>query len=443
VTQTTGRATATLTIRMTLIGILASTLLAVSSPQAFGSSSHSACLTATTAGCVINRTIIRNTLAASKGTACAVLGDGALNCWGSNSDGQRKAPAGYTFASVAVGGYHACAIKTDNSVVCWGDNHFRQSTVGGGTCTPDPLTSTSSKPCTEPASGPVGISAVDISAGKFHTCALRTDQTITCWGLNVDMDGRPAGQAVAPPGDFTRVSAGGYHTCAIAVNNSIVCWGGNWVGQATPPSGNDFKQVSAGRTHTCALTKSGSITCWGEKTNGRATPPSGTGFIAIAAAYDHTCAIRSNKSIVCWGANTKGQRNAPAGNFTTLAVGGDSGVGRRSDGVIVGWGDNSQGQTAIPVGSSIGGPSVTMSLLLGLGLGKWEVTVNVKAGTKTVTNVQLTSWVAKPDDNAVTTGMTAFATKLKWTGARPRWVRVQDSVGRWSTWAPVQPQAQI
>lgn len=431
---------------LTAIGIavaLALTALLFVTPPSHAARSHSACVaSASTAGCVLNRTIVRNTLAAGKGTACQVVGDGRLSCWGGNSDGQRNAPAGFTYASVTVGGYHACAIKTDNKVVCWGDNHFRQATVGGGTCTPDPVTSTPTNVCTETATGPVSIDAVDISAGKFHTCAVLTDQTLTCWGLNVDMNGKPAGQATPPLGDFKTVSAGGYHTCAVHINGAVVCWGGNWAGQASAPVGN-FKQVSAGRTHTCALKTTGSIVCWGESTNGRTAAPAGTGFIAVAAAYDHTCALRADRSVTCWGANIKGQRNAPAGTMSSLAVGGDSGFARRTDGVVVGWGDNSQGQTAVPPGSKVGGPSVTISTLRGLGGGRWEVSLTARAGSKPILKVQLTSWTAKPADSSVTTGSTAFAAKLGYTGARPRWVRVQDSVGRWSDWTPVQPQVEI
>ena len=41
------------------------------------------------------------------------------------------------------------------------------------------------------------------------TCGLRTDDTITCWGLDT------FGQTDAPTGSFTTVTAGGEHSCGL------------------------------------------------------------------------------------------------------------------------------------------------------------------------------------------------------------------------------------
>src|SRR5216117_1087585 len=86
-----------------------------------------------------------------------------------------------------------------------------------------------------------------VSAGGYHSCALRTDGAVACWGLN------RYGQATAPAGVFTQVSAGGSHTCALKSDGTVACWGDNSSGQATPPAGA-FTGVSAGGVHTCGLT---------------------------------------------------------------------------------------------------------------------------------------------------------------------------------------------
>ncbi|MXW57080.1 MAG: hypothetical protein F4Z70_00695, partial [Acidimicrobiia bacterium] len=58
-----------------------------------------------------------------------------------------------------------------------------------------------------------------VSVGKAHTCAVRIDQAIVCWGSNDD------GQLDAPEGQYTAIAAGGSHTCALRTDQTINCWG--------------------------------------------------------------------------------------------------------------------------------------------------------------------------------------------------------------------------
>ena len=52
------------------------------------------------------------------------------------------------------------------------------------------------------------------------------------------LEGRPTA------GSFDSVSAGNYHTCGVRSDGSVACWGNNEDGQATPPAGS-FVSVSA------------------------------------------------------------------------------------------------------------------------------------------------------------------------------------------------------
>jgi len=67
-----------------------------------------------------------------------------------------------------------------------------------------------------------------ISAGDFHTCGLKSDGTLACWGRN------DSGQAAPPAGTFTQVSAGSYHTCGLKSSGWLrfTCWGANSQGQS-------------------------------------------------------------------------------------------------------------------------------------------------------------------------------------------------------------------
>ena len=75
----------------------------------------------------------------------------------------------------------------------------------------------------------------------------------------------PTLQPTPSRGRFTSVSAGGRHTCGVREDGSLACWGWDAVGQATPPQGR-FTSVSAGWFHTCGVREDGSLACWGEFT---------------------------------------------------------------------------------------------------------------------------------------------------------------------------------
>ena len=98
--------------------------------------------------------------------------------------------------------------------------------------------------------------------GFGHSCGVRTDGTVVCWGADAD------GQATPPQGTFTQVSAGGFHTCGVQTQGTVACWGNDEIGQATPPGGT-FTQVSAGNSHTCGVQTDGAVACWGFTVTGR------------------------------------------------------------------------------------------------------------------------------------------------------------------------------
>ncbi len=174
--------------------------------------------------------------------------------------------------------------------------------------------------------GPPRFSAVD--AGTSHSCGLRTDGTITCWGSNAD------GQANAPTEEFKAVSAGFYHSCGLRTDGTITCWGWNprFQGRSLldAPSGT-FTAVTAGLRYTCGLRTNGTITCWGSNSNGETDSPAGS-FSAITAGAYRACGLRTNGWITCWGSDyvepgvtyNRGPLEAPAGTFTEVTSGGHS-----------------------------------------------------------------------------------------------------------------------
>ncbi len=132
------------------------------------------------------------------GHACALKSDGTVSCWGGNFFGQLGTPSSDTCGSqacsktpVAVKGLsgvaqlaqgstsaHTCVRKMDGTVLCWGINNYGQLGVkSNDTC--------GNQPCSQTPIVVAGLSSVaDIAVGNSHTCALKTDGTVLCWGWN-------------------------------------------------------------------------------------------------------------------------------------------------------------------------------------------------------------------------------------------------------------------
>ena len=185
---------------------------------------------------------------------------------------------------------------------------------------------------------------IAISAGAGHSCVLRPDGSLRCWGLNgtgqLGNDQVPESFVPLDVAGMSRnvvaVAAGGAHTCGLVLGGGARCWGGNEFGQlgdgrsgtqaasAVPVDveglERDVVAIAAGSDHTCALTEAGDVFCWGRNVDGRlgdgttddrATPVAvdrlDSDVVAIAAGSTHSCALTEAGAVLCWGGNTFGQ----------------------------------------------------------------------------------------------------------------------------------------
>jgi len=319
---------------------------------------------------------------------CARFFDGSVKCWGLNDLGQlglgdtasrgdaagemgdalASVPlgTGRTAVALAAGGNHTCALLDNDTVKCWGSNAYGQLGLGDTDDRGDEPGEMGDALGTVPLG--TGRTAVALSAGGAHTCALLDDDTVKCWGYNGpgtlglgDTDAR--GDAGGELGDAlpavalgtgrtaVAVAAGGEHTCALLDDASVKCWGKNTTGQlglgdaadrgdaggelgdALPAvalgAGRTAVALSAGGLHTCALLDDSTVKCWGSTLFGQlgledaedrgdesgemgdALPsvPLGTGRSAVSmmAGPFHTCARLDNAALKCWGVGTNGQ----------------------------------------------------------------------------------------------------------------------------------------
>jgi alpha-tubulin suppressor-like RCC1 family protein len=170
-------------------------------------------------------------------TACALLSDGTVRCWGANTYGQigdgthttRLAPttvAGLSgVTAISLGWWTTCAIA-GGAVQCWGDNTFGE--LGSG--------STSAGSTTPMAVTGISSGATTVSVGQTSACAV-VGGGAQCWGLGPIGNGfgpitvYPTPQKVAGlASGVTNVSVAAWFACAIA-QGDVRCWGFNTDGE--------------------------------------------------------------------------------------------------------------------------------------------------------------------------------------------------------------------
>ena len=229
------------------------------------------------------------------------------------------------FRSVSVGDGHSCGVRTDRTVACWGDNDYGQATAPTGTFTA-------------------------VSAGYRHSCGVRTDRTVECWGSNWSEQATPP----PPTGTFMAVSAGDGHSCGVRTDRTVACWGRNANGQATAPTGT-FTAVSAGYRHSCGVRTDRTVECWGSNWSGQATAPTGT-FTAVSAGYWHSCGLRTDGAAECWGIAS--QALTPSGSFVSVSAGAETSCGVSTGRAVVCWGGQDTLEQATPASGSFASVSV-------------------------------------------------------------------------------------
>ncbi len=324
---------------------------------------------------------------------CGIRDDGTertLWCWGYNGTSQlgldysvvtmRELPTrigdGTDWLALAADYKNTCGLlgaPAAPALYCWGDNSGQRAgqSVGFAVLAPTPVD--------------IGGPAIAVDVGWAHSCAVRADQILVCWGT-------AAAGLVPPPIDVVSVSAGYYGTCAAYATGETRCIHGNARGEAgigrtgssgsTPVLGIEQWEgvsfagyggtVNVGRV--CAWNSEGAA-CWGEDQYGglglgviadyARSPkavPIGAGWGSVALGYWHACGRDLAGQSWCWGSDDhgvllngiEGAADRPvmpslAGTWEQLAPGASSSCGIVTDGGerrLFCWGDNSNGQLA-------------------------------------------------------------------------------------------------
>lgn len=248
-------------------------------------------------------------------------------------------------ATLAVGSSHLCALLEDATVACRGDNSVGQLGTGSTDLVATPVRVT----------GLADAVALAGSQGD-HTCALRADQSVACWGDNRDgqigagaVSDQPIVVATLPVGlgPVIQIAAGPRNTCALLPVGALECWGEDASGQlgdGSPPVPNTFRpsvgtpqpvvglaqevtSIALGGSfdyyHSCAVLADGTAWCWGNNVFGQIgasasheianTLPvavAGIGQVdaLVPGASNRTCAIVDGGRVSCWGHDSNGNQ---------------------------------------------------------------------------------------------------------------------------------------
>lgn len=247
-------------------------------------------------------------------------------------------------------GEHAVLLKSDGTVWTWGNNTYGQ--LGNGTI------AQSLEPVQVLDTNGVDKlkDVIGVASGLHHSVALKKDGTVVTWGYNAHGElgeGTKGHQSIPKyvideQGNkltgIIKISAGNYHTVALKEDGTVWTWGNNSYGQlgvnnfvAKPyavqvkdTTGKGFlaniADVSAGAENTVALTHDKEVWAWGYNYYGQL----GTG----SATRGSNAASRSlptpRKS------NITGVDQIMCGTYHVTVI--------KEDGTIWGWGYNGHGE---------------------------------------------------------------------------------------------------
>ena len=242
---------------------------------------------------------------------------------------------------------------------------------GPGTCDTDPC-----------------ACAAEVAVGWHHTCAVRSDGSVVCFGRNssgelgIGATEEPIAQPqrIGLPGPAVDVHAYTGAGCAVLEDGTVWCWGSNWGGGVDPgadtsailgptqvPGVDGIVAARVGRGYGCGRRADDTFVCWGN--NGQSqlvaegsSPgvyPSGPHALRdFDVGNLHGC-LWTDEEMRCWGGNAEGQLGVDgltevsvptvvpglAGPIRAATVGRAHSCAAAEDGTsVLCWGRNVEGQ---------------------------------------------------------------------------------------------------
>ena len=283
----------------------------------------------------------------ANGTTFAVLEDGSIRMWGTNSLSQMgvggdsirgaKDKNGYGLPTqhpyitnvkkiiVSNESNHVFAILNNNSILYWGYNNYGQ--LGNGN------TSTVFMPTTSSFTN-----VKDIAVGGSHTLVLKNDGTVYSTGYNAtgqlgigSTTNKSTLTLISSLAGVDRIYAGGTNSFAVKTDGTVYAWGSNGSGclgggstgsKKAPilvPGLTNVVQISMVPSNVIVLMADGTVKTAGDNTYGQLgyntngadsanfnTVPGITNAIQVQAGRGFSMVLQSDGSVVMFGRNDFG-----------------------------------------------------------------------------------------------------------------------------------------
>ena len=263
--------------------------------------------------------------------------DGTLWAWGGNTDyslgttldEDQHSPIQISqdtdWIHISAGGFHNFGIKVDGTLWGWGDN-------GGNVLgLSDPLAGIN---IDRPTKIDNSTNWQQISGGRTHSVAIKTDGTLWGWGSLRLKNLQPMVivQQISMESDWLQVSAGEYNTLIVKMDGTLWGWGLNQNSElgnndstevdTITQIGNetDWAYVSTGGGITAAIKQDGTLWAWGFYSKVPSQIGIDTKWISVATGRGHFVAQKDDGTIWTWGSNGLGQLGNGTTEFQALPV---------------------------------------------------------------------------------------------------------------------------
>jgi alpha-tubulin suppressor-like RCC1 family protein len=253
---------------------------------------------------------------------------GTAGSLGANTDLQISTLDSNKFIQVSAGAWHSAAVKADGTVWTWGSNSYGNLGIGSYIIKSSPVQ----------VEGLSNI--VSVASGMDRVIALRSDGTVWAWGGNSygelgdgTTESRSTPVQVSGLTNVVAISASSESLHNIALKSDGTVWGWGYNGQGRIGDGTTTNRTSPVRATTLS------------------------GVVSIAAGANHSMFIKSDGTVWTCGSNSGGQlgdgtttnRTIPvqvSGLTAAVAItaGGAHSLAIKSNRTTWAWGYNSNGQ---------------------------------------------------------------------------------------------------